>query len=66
MLKEWLSNEDLAEHFQVPVDTIRTWRYRGDGPEGVRFGRHVRYHRDAVARWIEERQDAEKVATAGG
>ena len=34
---------DLSEMLGVPVDTLYGWRHRGEGPEGYRIGRHVRY-----------------------
>ncbi len=62
MGKRWLSNEDLAELLGVPLGTVRRWRYIGEGPSGVVFGRHVRYDADDVARWIEARRKAQAVA----
>ena len=56
MDKEWVSNEDLAEKLDVPLATIRRWRYVGDGPPGIRLGRHVRYNVRDVERWLEERR----------
>jgi hypothetical protein len=39
----------------MPVDTLRLWRYRGTGPRYVRVGRHVRYRPADLAAWIDER-----------
>lgn len=54
----WLSNEDLAERYGVPLATVRKWRHEGTGPHGVKFGRHVRYADDELVRW--EREQAAK------
>ena len=49
---EWLSPEDLAEEFRVPVTTIYGWLQKHYGPQGIRVGRHVRYSRSEVERWV--------------
>lgn len=54
MSTRWLSNEDLAERYGVPLATIRKWRHEARGPAGVRFGRHVRYSLVEVERWEAE------------
>ena len=48
-----LSVEDLAEYLGVPATTLYQWRYRREGPLGFRVGRHLRYQRIDVAKWIE-------------
>jgi DNA-binding transcriptional regulator YiaG len=53
----WLTTEDLARRYQVPVATVRTWRHKGTGPDGVVFGRHVRYSVSEVERWERERAE---------
>lgn len=50
-----LSTRDLAAFLQVPVQTIYRWRTCGDGPPGIRVGRHVRYTCDAVDAWLSSR-----------
>lgn len=39
---------------QVPVGTLRQWRYLGTGPRPLRLGRQVRYEAAEVRRWIAE------------
>lgn len=53
--KMW-TTEELAAYLDVPVATVRRWRYMGTGPRGARCGRHVRYHPEQVRRWLEEQQ----------
>lgn len=55
---EWLTNEELALRYKVPLKTILDWRHRGVGPPGVRFGKHVRYSEEAVLAWENERSAA--------
>lgn len=57
---EWLTTEELAELLRVPVPTVRVWRHNGSGPEGVRFGRHVRYRRSTVGAWIAASEQAQR------
>lgn len=45
--------EEVAEMLGVPVGTLANWRYQGRGPAFVKVGRHVRYRRSDVVRWIE-------------
>lgn len=52
-IAELLTAEELAERLKVPVSTVHTWRYRGDGPPSLKVGRYVRYERAAVQQWLE-------------
>lgn len=54
----WLTSEDLASRFGVPLATIRKWRYEGTGPRGVKLGRHVRYALTAVVEFEESLEAA--------
>jgi len=47
-----LSAQQLADYLGVPLATIYTWRYRREGPPGFRAGKHLRYRRHDVERWI--------------
>ncbi len=49
---QWMSPEELAELYGIPVGTIYQWRTKGYGPKGARIGRHVRYERAEVDAWI--------------
>jgi excisionase family DNA binding protein len=55
---EYLTTEEVAGLFKVPVWTVRKWRSRGTGPRGSVIGRHVRYRRSECERWADERLDA--------
>ena len=48
----YLSPEDIASLFAVPLETVYQWRRKHTGPPGFRVGRHVRYDPAAVARWV--------------
>lgn len=55
--REWLTPRQLAAWLGVPVQTVYTWRHRRVGPRGHRVGKHVRFRRSDVERWLEERAD---------
>lgn len=50
-----LTVEELAEFLDLPVRTLHAWRYRGEGPEGFRVGKHVRYRWSDADPWIRDR-----------
>ena len=50
-----LTPGDLAAELGLPVRTLEMWRYRGTGPRFVKIGRHVRYRRPDVDRWLNSR-----------
>jgi excisionase family DNA binding protein len=51
-LDRLLTAEDLAEYLGVPVATLYAWRYHRQGPPGFRVGRHLRYRRTDIERWL--------------
>lgn len=53
-----LTVDELAEFLDLPVRTLYTWRYRGEGPVGFRVGKHIRYRWSDVDRWVRERVHA--------
>ena len=53
-----LTVEDRAEYLGVPVTTLYAWRYRRQGPPGLRVGRHLRYRRADIDEWISLRVEA--------
>ena len=48
---------EVAELLRLPVATLYGWRHRGEGPEGYRIGKHVRYRRTTVEERIETQAD---------
>ncbi|HLQ55153.1 MAG TPA: helix-turn-helix domain-containing protein [Streptosporangiaceae bacterium] len=47
-----LTPQQLASELQVPLKTIYQWHSRGGGPRAYRVGRHLRYRREDVERWL--------------
>jgi hypothetical protein len=52
------TEDELAEHLQVPVHTVKYWRAHKRGPKWFRVGRHPRYRESAIREW-ELAQEAE-------
>lgn len=47
-----LSPQELAAYLGVPLATVYGWRYRGNGPPGIRIGRHLRYRWSDWQTWL--------------
>lgn len=56
--REFFSPTTLAEYLDVPLPTIYQWRYQGKGPAAIKVGRHVRYRRQDVERWLASQTDS--------
>ena len=54
----WLSRQELADRYGVPVKTPAEWASKGTGPRYAKFGKHVRYRLSDVIDW-ESRRFAE-------
>lgn len=56
--ERFLSPEQLAERYGVPVSTIYRWNYSKNGPRFVHLGRHCRYRLSDVEAWEESKLEA--------
>ena len=54
---QYLTAEEVADLLRVPVGTVYAWRHKHKGPPASRVGRHLRYDREAVIRWLKEQED---------
>lgn len=52
-----VSPEELAAYLAVPVQTVYGWRSKGVGPRGLRVGKHVRFRKADIERWLAGRGD---------
>jgi predicted DNA-binding transcriptional regulator AlpA len=52
---KWISRQELAERYGVPVKTPAEWASKGTGPRYAKFGRHVRYRLGDVIEWEQRR-----------
>jgi predicted DNA-binding transcriptional regulator AlpA len=55
----YLTPDDIAHLFGVPLETVYGWRKKHTGPPGFRVGRHVRYDPAHVREWATTRQAAD-------
>jgi predicted DNA-binding transcriptional regulator AlpA len=56
---KWLTRQELADRYGLPVKTPAEWASKGTGPRYAKFGRHVRYLLSDVMDW-ERKQFAEE------
>ncbi|MFJ2005820.1 helix-turn-helix transcriptional regulator [Streptomyces chartreusis] len=58
----YLTPEDIAAMFGVPIETIYQWRKKRTGPPGFRIGKHLRYDPADVRAYVTQRKDADRNA----
>ncbi len=58
----YLTPDDIAEIFGVPVETVYQWRKKRTGPPGFRIGKHLRYDPADVRAYVTERKSADAAA----
>ena len=51
-MEDLLTGQEVSEELQVPERTLASWRYMGRGPAFIRVGKHVRYARRDVEKWL--------------
>ena len=51
-----LTLAEVAAELRVPAETLRKWRTQGTGPRAAKVGKHLRYRRSEVDRWLAERE----------
>ena len=51
----YLTPDDIAAMFGVPLETVYGWRKKRTGPPGFRIGKHLRYDPTAVRTWVNDR-----------
>ncbi|MBT2511037.1 helix-turn-helix domain-containing protein [Streptomyces sp. ISL-98] len=58
----YLKPDDIAEIFDVPVETVYQWRKKRTGPPGFRIGKHLRYDPADVRTYVVQRKSADQAA----
>ncbi|WP_329287391.1 helix-turn-helix domain-containing protein [Streptomyces sp. NBC_01455] len=58
----YLTPNDIAEMFEVPLETVYQWRRKRTGPPGFRIGKHLRYDPTDVHAYVTERKGADQAA----
>ncbi|MGW0988458.1 helix-turn-helix domain-containing protein [Streptomyces sp. NPDC002486] len=55
----YLTPDDIAEMFEVPLETVYQWRRKRTGPPGFRIGKYIRYDPADVRAYVTSRKDAD-------
>ncbi|MFM9493432.1 helix-turn-helix domain-containing protein [Streptomyces galilaeus] len=58
----YLTPDDIAEIFDVPVETVYQWRRKRTGPPGFRIGKHLRYDPVDVRAYVDQRKAEDAAA----
>ncbi|MEU3546640.1 helix-turn-helix transcriptional regulator [Streptomyces longwoodensis] len=58
----YLTPDDIAEIFGVPLETVYQWRKKRTGPRGFRIGKHLRYDPADVSAYVDQRKHADATA----
>ncbi|MFE2584931.1 helix-turn-helix transcriptional regulator [Streptomyces sp. NPDC059378] len=54
----YLTPDDIADMFGVPLETVYQWRRKRTGPPGFRIGKHLRYDPADVRAYVVQRKRA--------
>jgi predicted DNA-binding transcriptional regulator AlpA len=54
----YLTPDDIADMFGVPLETVYQWRRKRTGPPGFRIGKHLRYDPADVRTYVIQRKRA--------
>jgi hypothetical protein len=57
---KWLTRQELADRYGLPVKTPAEWASKGTGPRYAKLGRHVRYLLSDVMDWERKQFATEK------
>jgi predicted DNA-binding transcriptional regulator AlpA len=55
-LDTYLTPRQVADRYQISVETLKDWRYHGDGPKYVKLGQQVRYRLRDLEEWERTRE----------
>ncbi len=53
---EMLTPDEAGKYLNYPAETLRRWRMLGTGPKFIKAGRHIRYRKTSLDRWVEQRE----------
>jgi excisionase family DNA binding protein len=51
-LPQLMSPSEVADWLRVSISTVYHWGQTGSGPVSFRVGKHLRYRREDVERWL--------------
>ena len=53
-----LTISDLAKMLRISEKSVYSLNYRGVGPAYLRIGKSVRYRRETVSKWLQDKESA--------
>jgi predicted DNA-binding transcriptional regulator AlpA len=53
---KWIDEKRVAELTGIAVQTLRNWRFQGNGPAYFKIGRSVRYRLSDIVNFMELRR----------
>jgi hypothetical protein len=53
---KWISEKPVSKIVDVKVQTLRNWRFRGEGPPYSKVNRSVRYKLEDVLNFMESKK----------
>ncbi|WP_193604866.1 helix-turn-helix domain-containing protein [Nocardioides dongkuii] len=62
--EDLLTLVEVAAILRVPVNTLRWWRQRGDGPRFFKLGRHLLTTVGDLRTWVQAQKDAGSAGAA--
>lgn len=62
MTDRLLTLQEVADYLGVPLATLYQWRHRGEGPRGIKVGRHVRVRESELERYLVAQADPPRTA----
>lgn len=54
--------QQVADYFGVPLATLYAWRSKNTAPRAVRVGKHLRFRREDVEKFLEAHSDDRQVS----
>jgi predicted DNA-binding transcriptional regulator AlpA len=58
----YLTPDDIAAMFEVPLETVYQWRKKRTGPPGFRIGKHLRYDPADIRDYVNDRKNVDRDA----
>jgi excisionase family DNA binding protein len=61
-----LTPDEFADILKIPKSTLYSWRSHSSGPKAVRVGRHLRYRKRDLRKFLDDLEEHESTARSDG
>jgi excisionase family DNA binding protein len=58
-VSDLMTLREVAQYLRIPEKSLYGWRHKRLGPPAARVGKHLRYRRTDVDRWLAEQRNAD-------